>query len=84
MVSRLSPVIWRSESFEHLVLPASYRRIVKALVSVHAGHLKGQLVTDVVAGKGNGLVMALHGAPGTGKVRVSSAYSTACPITNID
>ncbi|GJN88255.1 hypothetical protein Rhopal_001220-T1 [Rhodotorula paludigena] len=69
LVSRLSPVIWRSESFEHLVLPAAYRRIVKALVSVHAGQLKGQLVTDVVAGKGNGLVMALHGAPGTGKLR---------------
>lgn len=26
-------------------------------------------MVDVVEGKGNGLVMAFHGAPGTGKVR---------------
>lgn len=69
LVSRVSSIEWRNESFAHLVIPNSYRRIIKALVTVHAGDLKQQLMTDVVEGKGTGLVMALHGSPGTGKVR---------------
>lgn len=69
LVSRLSPIGWSNESFSHLVIPDSYRRIVKALVTVQAGALKDRLMIDVVEGKGNGLVMAFHGPPGTGKVR---------------
>ena len=68
LISRLAPIQWTSESFAHLVIPDAYRRIVKALVTVHSGRLKDQLMIDVVAGKGNGLVMCFHGSPGTGKV----------------
>ncbi|BGP33012.1 hypothetical protein JCM10296v2_004801 [Rhodotorula toruloides] len=75
LISRLSPVVWRNESFSHLVIPASYRRIVKALVTVHAGALKEKLMVDVVEGKGNGLVMAFHGAPGTGKTLTAEAVA---------
>jgi hypothetical protein len=74
LISRLSPIEWRNESFSHLVIPNSYRRIVKALVTVHAGNLKDQLMTDVVDGKGTGLVMALHGSPGTGKASTVSLW----------
>ncbi|GAA5912111.1 hypothetical protein JCM8208_001031 [Rhodotorula glutinis] len=75
LVDRLTPIVWREHSFEHLVIPPSYRRVVKALVSVHAGELKGRLVTDVIADKGNGLVMALHGGPGTGKTLTAEAVA---------
>ncbi|KPV74782.1 uncharacterized protein RHOBADRAFT_53721 [Rhodotorula graminis WP1] len=75
LVDRLTPIVWREHSFEHLVIPSSYRRVVKALVSVHSGELKGRLVTDVIADKGNGLVMALHGAPGTGKTLTAEAVA---------
>ncbi|GAA5854256.1 hypothetical protein JCM9279_005099 [Rhodotorula babjevae] len=75
LVDRLTTIIWREHSFEHLVIPPSYRRVVKALVSVHAGELKGRLVTDVIADKGNGLVMALHGAAGTGKTLTAEAVA---------
>lgn len=73
LISRLSPVEWRHESFSHLVIPNSYRRIMKALVTVHASDLKDQLMKDVVEGKGTGLVMALHGSPGTGKASYLAA-----------
>ncbi|KAL7336656.1 P-loop containing nucleoside triphosphate hydrolase protein, partial [Rhodotorula toruloides] len=75
LISRLSPVIWRDESFSHLVIPASYRQIVKALVTVHAGELKEKLMVNAVEGKGNGLVMAFHGAPGTGKTLTAEAVA---------
>ncbi|GAA6037982.1 hypothetical protein JCM8097_009524 [Rhodosporidiobolus ruineniae] len=75
LISRLSPLTWRNESFAHLVIPDSYRRILKALVAVHAGELKSQLMTDVVKGKGNGLVIALHGTPGTGKTLTAEAIA---------
>ncbi|POY74201.1 hypothetical protein BMF94_2775 [Rhodotorula taiwanensis] len=75
LVSRLSPIRWGTESFAHLVIPDSYRRIVKALVTVHAGELKNKLMIDVVAGKGNGLVMAFHGPPGTGKTLTAEAIA---------
>jgi hypothetical protein len=74
LVSRLSEISWGQASFNHLVIPNSYRRIIQALVTVHAGQLKEQLMQDVVQGKGNGLIMALHGTPGTGKVS-----PTICP-----
>lgn len=73
LISRLAPMQWTSESFSHLVIPDAYRRIVKALVTVHSGRLKDQLMIDVVAGKGNGLVMCFHGSPGTGKVSQEAA-----------
>ncbi|GAA5865071.1 hypothetical protein JCM3774_002122 [Rhodotorula dairenensis] len=75
LVSRLAPIEWTSESFSHLVIPDAYRRIVKALVTVHSGRLKEQLMIDVVAGKGNGLVMAFHGPPGTGKTLTAEAIA---------
>lgn len=55
--------------FDHLVISDSYRRIVRSLVTVHSSSLKDQIMTDVVEGKGNGLIMCMHGKPGTGKVR---------------
>lgn len=75
LISRLAPIQWTSESFSHLVIPDAYRRIVKALVTVHSGRLKDQLMIDVVAGKGNGLVMCFHGSPGTGKTLTAEAIA---------
>ncbi|KAM0789602.1 hypothetical protein ACM66B_000409 [Microbotryomycetes sp. NB124-2] len=76
LVDRLSPISWTDNAFEHLVIPSSYRRIIRSLVTVHAANdLKSQLMTDVVEGKGNGLIMALHGTPGTGKTLTAEAVA---------
>ncbi|KDE04374.1 hypothetical protein MVLG_05166 [Microbotryum lychnidis-dioicae p1A1 Lamole] len=75
LVSRLTPVQWRDASFSHLVIPDSYRRLIRALVTVHASNLKDQLMQDVVEGKGTGLIMAFHGTPGTGKTLAAEAIA---------
>ncbi|KAK4054118.1 hypothetical protein OIV83_001143 [Microbotryomycetes sp. JL201] len=76
LVDQLSTISWTDNAFEHLVIPSSYRRIIRSLVTVHAASdLKGRLMTDVVEGKGNGLIMALHGTPGTGKTLTAEAVA---------
>jgi hypothetical protein len=39
---------------------------------VNATQTDEELVSDVISGKGGGLVVCLHGRPGTGKVLSSS------------
>ena len=60
-----------SSGFDDLVLPAGHKETVRALVANHArmpgsvgSQMNGQLSIDLVRGKGKGLVILLHGAPG--------------------
>lgn len=63
-----------ADGFEKLVLPPGHKDIVRALVKTHAkkqgvGEAKSsnnmQREFDIVKGKGKGLIILLHGAPGT-------------------
>ncbi|KAL9094035.1 MAG: hypothetical protein Q9165_003705 [Trypethelium subeluteriae] len=61
-----------AKGFERLVLPANHKQIIKSQVKEH--FRKKQLYTsatqddlDLVRGKGQGLIILLHGAPGVGK-----------------
>ena len=65
-VSGIGEVQWNNGAFESLVLPANQKRIVKALVSSHKFHPSKNL-DDIIAKKGLGCIMVLHGPPGTGK-----------------
>ncbi|KAJ9091271.1 hypothetical protein QFC19_009181 [Naganishia cerealis] len=75
LIDRLTSVQWNPVAFDRLVIPKDYRRIIEALVDVHSGILKGGLIEDVVKGKGDGLIIALHGTPGTGKTLTAEAVS---------
>jgi DNA polymerase III delta prime subunit len=57
-------VCWNKKAFEHLMLPRSTKTLVSALVKTHEGAAAQE---DVIAGKGNGVILLLHGGPGTGK-----------------
>jgi len=57
-----------------LVLDSKTKDLVKALIMVRTpgkGFKQGMSLVrkrdDLIAGKGNGLIMLLHGGPGTGK-----------------
>lgn len=63
-VSRISDVTWNKQAFDSLVIDEDTKQCVKALVS---NQLTAEKATDLVYGKGNGLVILLHGGPGTGK-----------------
>lgn len=65
-----------ADGFDKLVLPPGHKDIVRALVRTHASKLEGpkpkspvktQREFDIVKGKGKGLIILLHGAPGMRK-----------------
>jgi hypothetical protein len=63
-VDRITEISWNKQAFKDLVAEAETKELVQALVTKQ---LRSNVSTDFVAGKGNGLTMLLHGAPGTGK-----------------
>jgi hypothetical protein len=63
-VDQISPIEWNKKAFERLVVKPKVKELIKALVTVHINMGKS---ADIVTGKGNGLIVLLHGGPGTGK-----------------
>lgn len=55
---------WNKDAFSHLVADPETKELVQALVTNKVAAEKG---TDLMQNKGNGLIMLLHGGPGTGK-----------------
>ncbi|CAE6528383.1 unnamed protein product [Rhizoctonia solani] len=81
LVSSLSEITFDELAFDQLVLKPEYKKMIKALVETHSGSGDG-LAKDLVSGKGGGMVMVLHGKPGTGKTLTAEAVSEhlKCPL----
>ncbi|EME85702.1 uncharacterized protein MYCFIDRAFT_107808, partial [Pseudocercospora fijiensis CIRAD86] len=64
-IDDLSEVQWCDDAIDRLVLDSRQKRVLSSLISspVFTEGVEG----DVIGWKGKGLVMLLHGAPGTGK-----------------
>lgn len=73
VVENIKEVPWKSTAFERLVLSAQKKKIIRALVSAHVATTTSS--TDIVDGKGNGLIMLLHGSPGTGKTLTAESIA---------
>ncbi|ORX96973.1 hypothetical protein BCR34DRAFT_607469 [Clohesyomyces aquaticus] len=63
-VDRITDVQWNKQAFKDLVAEPDTKELVQALVMKQIATKES---TDFVSGKGNGLIILLHGAPGTGK-----------------
>lgn len=63
-VDQISEVVWNPLAFESLVVDDETKELIQALVT---NQLASEKSTDLIAGKGNGLIVLLHGGPGTGK-----------------
>lgn len=63
-VDSMEPVKWKSNALESLILPAPQKRLLQGLVTAHKFPDKAR---DSVGLKGKGLVVLLHGTPGSGK-----------------
>lgn len=81
-VDCIHPVSWNKKAYERLVLPSQTKDLVEALVTVRTsqrGVKQGIGVsgkrTDITTGKGNGLIMLLHGGPGTGKTLTAESVA---------
>lgn len=72
-VDLVTDVAWDADAFDRLMLPASQKKILRALKWQHtmrgdedAAEVDGGF-DDLIKGKGKGCVFLLHGAPGIGK-----------------
>ena len=72
-VDSLSEVDWKPDALDSLILPMPQKRLLKGLVT---GHKYPDRARDEVGLKGKGLVVLLHGTPGSGKTL--TAGKTAC------
>lgn len=63
-VDRICEVSWNLSAFDSLAIDADDKELVQALVTNQIESSKG---TDIIADKGTGLIILLHGGPGTGK-----------------
>ncbi|KAI3544906.1 hypothetical protein CABS01_05770 [Colletotrichum abscissum] len=79
----------RQSGWNDLVIPEEYRRLLASLVDNHTSSVNGErqkadlksslsMQIDLVRGKGRGLIILLHGPPGSGKTSTAetiAAYS---------
>ncbi|KAK8166467.1 P-loop containing nucleoside triphosphate hydrolase protein [Phyllosticta citrichinensis] len=64
MVDKISEVQWEEKAFDSIVMEPSTKELIQALVT---SKIEESKTTDHISGKGNRLIMLLHGGPGTGK-----------------
>ena len=57
-LDRIRNVEWNKKAFDNLVIEEDTKHLVKALVS---NQIKAEKATDLISGKGNGLIILLHG-----------------------
>ncbi|PKY03059.1 P-loop containing nucleoside triphosphate hydrolase protein [Aspergillus campestris IBT 28561] len=60
------------ELWHELILSENIKRVLRSMT---ANHLKGYKLNDVIAGKGKGRVVLLHGPPGVGKTLTVEAIA---------
>jgi hypothetical protein len=73
-VDCLSEINWKKDALDSLILPAPQKRLLQGLVT---GHKFPDQARDQTGLKGKGLVVLLHGAPGSGKTL--TAGGNCCP-----
>ncbi|KAI4134159.1 MAG: hypothetical protein LQ347_001757 [Umbilicaria vellea] len=69
---RITEVVWSKEAFKSLVLDRKTKDLIQALIS---NQLAAEKSTDLISGKGNGLILLLHGGPGTGKTLTAESVA---------
>ena len=72
VADRVVDVKWNKEAFQQVVIDRKAKDLIRALVS---NQLAAEVSTDLIAGKGNGLILLLHGSPGTGKTLTAESVA---------
>jgi hypothetical protein len=64
LTAGIEPVIWDKAAFGNLAIDADTKELIEALIR---NKIESDQSIDFVKGKGTGLIVLLHGGPGTGK-----------------
>ncbi|KAM6525045.1 hypothetical protein FALCPG4_010608 [Fusarium falciforme] len=72
-VDRITDVTWNKKAFSQLVAAPETKELIQAVVSAH-GERKS-IGLDIIEGKGQGLLVLLHGGPGTGKTLTAESIA---------
>ncbi|RAL08000.1 uncharacterized protein BO97DRAFT_480930 [Aspergillus homomorphus CBS 101889] len=83
-IGSLQPVMAHTNAFRDLKIKPSHKRTVMSLVQAHfkreewrKKHPRVELNQDLIPGKGSGLIILLHGAPGVGKTATAETVAQA-------
>lgn len=81
-VDNLSEVKWQDNAMDALILPNAQRRLIRSLVT---SHRYPEQARDEASLKGKGLIMLLHGTPGSGKTLTAelTAEQTKRPLLKL-
>jgi hypothetical protein len=75
-VRKLEEIHFDEHAWDHLVLNKATKALVKGLVNVtKTTNSTGKVFSDVITGKGGGMIALLHGPPGTGKTLTAEAVA---------
>ncbi|CAG8978525.1 hypothetical protein HYALB_00010068 [Hymenoscyphus albidus] len=81
-IDNISNVAYDEDNLENLVLPKGHKKIIQALVETHfkkhgasVYETESHYNADIVRGKGKGLIVLLHGAPGVGKTSTAECVA---------
>ena len=81
-VDGLRPIKRHVEGFNSLQLPIGHKKTIRSLVDTHfmsrnldLDDLEASYDADLVRGKGKGLIILLHGAPGVGKTSTAETVA---------
>lgn len=72
-IDRITDVTWNKTAFKQLVAPNDTKELIQALVTSHGQHISAS--PDIIEGKGQGLLILLHGCPGTGKTLTAESIA---------
>jgi hypothetical protein len=81
-IDHLASVAWQENAMEALILPTAQRRLIRSLVT---SHRYPEHARDEASLKGKGLIMLLHGTPGSGKTLTAelTAEQTRRPLLKL-
>ncbi|KAG1806465.1 P-loop containing nucleoside triphosphate hydrolase protein [Suillus plorans] len=75
-VENIDDITYDEKAWDHLVVDDDVKNLIKGLVNVTKNVNTSQhLMSDVITGKGGGLIAVLHGPPGTGKTLTAEAVA---------